>query len=70
MTIYILDVLLSQFGTSPLFHVCSNYCFSTCLQVSQETGNISLRIFRSFLVIHTVESFSVVNEAEVDFFFV
>ena len=38
-------------------------------QVRWSVTSISLRIFHSFLVIHTVESFSVVNEAEVDFFF-
>ena len=33
VTIWSLDVLLSQFGTSPLFHIwfC---CFLTCIQVS------------------------------------
>ena len=37
MIIYSLDLLLSQFGTSPLFHVwfC---CFLTCIPVSQEAG--------------------------------
>ena len=48
----------------------SNYCFLTCIQISQETGKgglvfPSLRIFHSF-VIHTVKGFRVVNEAEVD----
>ena len=48
----------------------SNYCFLTCTQVSQEAGRValiptSLRIFQ-FVVIHTVKSFSIVSEAEVD----
>ena len=41
-------------------------------EISQETGkvvwhHISLRILQ-FVVIHTVKGFSIVNEAEVDFF--
>ena len=52
----------------------SNYCFLTCIQVSQEAGNVvwyshpSLKIFPQFVVIHMVKGFSIVNEAEVDFF--
>ena len=47
-----------------------NFCFLTCIQVSQETSqvvcySISLRIFHS-LVSHAVKGFSIVNEAEVD----
>ena len=50
----------------------SNFCFLTCMQVSQRTvrwsgTSISLRIFQ-FVVIHTVKSFSIDNEAEVDVF--
>ena len=30
---------------------------------------ISFRIFHSFIVIHKVEGFGIVNKAEVDFFF-
>ena len=54
----------------------SNCCFLTCIQISQEAGKVrwsgiltSLRIFQ-FFVIHTVISYSVVNEAEVDVFLV
>ena len=72
MTIYSLDVLLSQFGTSPLFHVwfC---CFLTCIQVSQEAGKVVwyfqlLKNFLQFVVIHTGKGFSIVNEAEVGVF--
>ena len=39
VTIYSLDVLLSQFGTSPLFHIQFCY-FLNCIQVSQETGKV------------------------------
>ena len=51
----------------------SNYCFLTCIQISQEAG---LRVWYSHLfknypqivVIHTVKGFSIVNKAEVDVF--
>ena len=51
----------------------SNYCFLTCIQISQETGKVIwyshlLKNFPQFVVIHTVKGFSVVNEAEVDVF--
>ena len=72
MTIYSLDILLSQFGTS-----CSisspNCCFLTCIQVSQKAGKVVwysllLKNFPQFVVICTVKGFSIVNEAEVDVF--
>ena len=40
MTIYSLDVLLSQFGTSHYSLSSSNCCFLTCIQISQEAGKI------------------------------
>ena len=50
----------------------SNCCFLTHIQVSQEIGkvvwNSYLLNFPQFVVIHTVKSFSAVNEAEVDVF--
>ena len=51
----------------------SNCCFLTCIQVSQEAGQVVwyfhlLKNFRQFVVIHTVKGFSIVNEAEVDVF--
>ena len=54
----------------------SNCCFLTCIQVSQEAGQviwyshlpISLRIFPQFVVIHTVKGFGVVNKAKVNVF--
>ena len=47
----------------------SNYCFLTCIQVSQEAGKVIwyshlFKNFPHFVVIHTVKGFSVVNEAE------
>ena len=74
MTICSLDILLSQFWTSLLFHVGSNYCFFTCIQISQEAGKVVwyshlLKNFPQFVLIHTVKGFSIVNETEVDIFF-
>ena len=74
MTICSLNVLLSLFETSPLSHVNYNSCFMTYIQVSQETGKVVwhshlLKNFPQFVVIHTVKGFSIVNNAEVDFFF-
>ena len=72
MTIYSLDVLLSLFGTSLLFHV-QFCCFLTCIHISQEAGQVvwyshPFKNFPQFIVIHTVKVFGVVNEAELDFF--
>ena len=74
VTINSLCVLLSQFGNSLLFHVCSNCCFLTCIQISQQAGKVVwfshlLKNFPQFVVIHTVKGFGAVNKAEVDFFF-
>ena len=73
MTIYSLDVLLFLFGTSLLFHVQSNCCFLTCIQVSQEAGQVVwyahlFQNFPQFTVIHTVEGFGIVNKAKIDVF--
>ena len=47
----------------------SNCCFLTCIQVSQEAGQVVWwsHLFQNFpqlIVIHTVKGFSVVNKAE------
>ena len=73
MTIYTLYILLSQFGTSLLFHASSNYCFLTCIQISQEAGQVVwyshlLKNFPQFAVIHTVKGFHTVKKAEIDVF--
>ena len=58
---------------------CSNCCFLTCIQISQEAGQVVwyshlLKNVPQFVVIHTVKDFGivkdfdVVNEAEVDVF--
>ena len=51
----------------------SNCCFLTCIQVSQEAGQVVwyshfLQNFPQFILIHTVEGFGVVNKAEIDVF--
>ena len=51
----------------------SNCCFLTRIQISQETGKLFCysHLFQNapqFVVIHTVQGFSVVNEAEVGVF--
>ena len=52
---------------------CTNCCFLTCTQVSQEAGKVVwyshfFKNFTQFVVIHTVRGFSLVNEAEVHVF--
>ena len=51
----------------------SNCCFLTCIQISQEAGQVVsyshlFQNFPQFTVIHTVKGFGVVNKAEVDVF--
>ena len=51
----------------------SNFCFLTCIQISQEANKVFLyshlfKNFPLFVVIHTIKGFSMVNEAEVDDF--
>ena len=51
----------------------SNCCFLTCIQVSQQAGQVVwyshlFKNFLQFVVIHTVKGFSIVSEAEVDVF--
>ena len=51
----------------------SNCCFLTCIQVSQEAGQVvwCSHLFQNvpqFIVIHTVRGFGIVNRAEIDVF--
>ena len=51
----------------------SNCCFLTCIQISQEAGQVVwyshlLKNFPQFVVIHTIKGFGVANKAEVDVF--
>ena len=70
-----LDDRIQPFPTFPdLEPICcsmsgSNCCFLTCIHISQKAGQVVwyshlLKNFPQFVVIHTVEGFSVVNEAE------
>ena len=51
----------------------SNCCFLTCIEVSQEAGQVVwyshlFQNFPQFIVIHTGKSFGIVNKAEIDVF--
>ena len=51
----------------------SNCCFLTCIQLSQEAGQVVwyshlLKNFSEIVVIHTIKGFGIVNKAEVDSF--
>ena len=51
----------------------SNCCFLTCIQVSQEAGQVVwyshfFQNFLQFIAIHTVKGFGIVNKAEIDVF--
>ena len=51
----------------------SNCCFLTCMQISQEAGEVFwysllFKNFPQFVVIHTVNGFGIVNKAEADVF--
>ena len=51
----------------------SNCCFLTCIQISQEAGQVIwyshlLKNFPQFIVIHTFKGFGIVNKAETDVF--
>ena len=71
MTVYSFNILLSLFGTSLLFYVQFSLLF---LDLHADfSGQVVWysNLFQNFpqVVIHTVESFGIVNKAEVDFFF-
>ena len=73
MTIYSLDLLLFLFQPVCFSMSTSNYCFLTCIQVSQEAGQVVwyshlFQNFPQFIVIHTVKGFGIVNKAELDVF--
>ena len=51
----------------------SNCCFLTCIQISQEAGQVVryshlFQNFPQFIVIHTVKGFGIVNKAEIQVF--
>ena len=50
-----------------------NCCFLSCIQVSQEAGQVLwysylFQNFPQFIVIRTVKGFGIVNKAEIDVF--
>ena len=52
----------------------SNCCFLTCIKISQEAAHVAwyfhlFKNFPQFVVIHTVNSFGIVNKSEVGLFF-
>ena len=70
MTIYNPDRLLSKFGTRCCSMSGSNWCFLTCIQVSQEAGKVVwnsylFKNFLQFVVIHIVKGFGIINKADV-----
>ena len=73
MTVYSLDALLPDLELVCCSMSSSNCCFLTCIQISQEAGQvvwfpISFKNFPHFVVIHTVKGFGIVNKAKVDVF--
>ena len=71
-------IVFLMYSFSYLEPVCcsmssSNCCFLTCIQVSQEAGQVVwyshlFQNFPQFIVIHTVKGFGIVNKAEIDIF--
>ena len=67
-----------MYSFSYLEQVCcsmslSSCCFLTCIQVSQEAGQVVwyphlFQNFPQFIVIHIVKGFGIVNKAEIDVF--
>src|SRR5574341_1452715 len=67
-----------MYSVSYLEPVCcsmssSNCCFLTCIQISQEAGQVVwyfhlFQNFPQFIVIHIVKGFGIVNKAEIDVF--
>ena len=73
MTVYNINVLLSNLEPVHYSMSGSNCCFLTCIQFSQEASKligipIFLRIFQ-FIIIHPDKGIKIVNEAEVDLFY-
>ena len=73
MTIYSLTYSFSYLEPVCCSMSSSNCCFLTCIQISQEAGQVVwyshlLKNFPQFIVIHTVKGFVIVNKAEIDVF--
>ena len=62
-----------NFQQVPCSTSSSNCCFLTCIQISQEAGQVArhshlFKSFPQFGVIHMVKGFGIVNKAELDVF--
>ena len=73
MSIYSHDVLLSQFGTSLLFHVQFLLLLLDLHKISQEAGKVVwyshfFNNFPQFVVMYTAKSIGIVNKVKVDIF--
>ena len=73
MTIYSLDIPLSQLEPVCCSVSSSNCYFLTCIQISQGKGQVVwyshfFKNFPQFIVIHTVKGFGIVDKAGVDIF--
>ena len=73
MTKYILNVSFPNLESVCCSMSSSNCCFLTCIQISQVGGQVISYspLFKNFpkcVVIHTVKSFSIANEAKLDVF--
>ena len=73
MTIYSLESSFSSLEPVSCSMSSSNCCFLTCIQVSQEAGQVVwyshlFQNFPQFIVTHTVKGFGIVNKAEIDVF--
>ena len=71
MTIYSLDILSSPFGTCLLFHVrfwLASWPAYRFLRRQERWYSFLFKNFPQFVLIHTVKSFTVVSETEIDVF--
>ena len=73
MTIYSLGVVFPNLEPVYCSMSSSTCCFLTCIQISQEAGQVVwychlFKNFPQFVVTHTVKGFGIVNKAEVDIF--
>ena len=73
MTIYSLEYSFSYLEQVYCSMSSSNCYFLTCIQISQEAGQVvwyfhHIQNFPQFVVIHTVKGFGIVNKLEIDVF--
>ena len=71
MTVYSLDILSSPFGTCLLFHVrfwLASWPAYRFLRRQERWYSFLFKNFPQFVLIHTVKSFTVVSETEIDVF--